>query len=392
MQYAYNNGARRPGPAEQINPPPPKNNGINIENIDYAISVSAAVLVLFGIIMVFSSSYYVAGIGEGDPLYYFKKQALFAVMGFCAMYLMSNMNYQFIKKAAPFVYLMANVLLVVVQFFPSNSSARAMRWINIPGLNISFQPSEFAKIGVILMLSAVIGSKKDLLNRWGGVFKMSALVLVPCALVAISDFGTAIVLALIGFGIIFIAAPHTIRYLFLGALGGGAAAAYVIFGGGFRSNRFYAWLDPFAYRSTYGNQIVNSLFAVGSGGFLGLGLGQSRLKIGFLPEAHNDMIFSIVCEELGFIGAFLILALFCILIARGIKTAMNALDSFGSLVASGIVLMFGCQAIINVAVVTNSIPNTGITLPFISYGGSSLVISMFMIGVLLNISRLSRGR
>ena len=403
MQYAYernitttqgdarrvkNPAAGRDARAAEAQP----NVRTNIGNIDYAISVSASVLVLIGVVMVFSSSYYYAGRGEGDPLYFVKKQAATAVMGFCAMYILSSVNYHYLKKLSGVAYLIANALLVAVQFMPSSGSSRANRWMTIPFINSSLQPSEVAKVGVILLLSSVIASNKDLLKKWTGVIFLGLLTAIPCALIAWSDLGSAIILAVIGFGIIFIASPHTARYVVLGAAGSGALVSYIIFGGGFRSGRFNAWLNPFAYRSTYGNQIVQSLYAVASGGFFGLGLGQSRQKIGFLPEAHNDMIFSIVCEELGFIGAFLILALFGVIIARGIRTAMNAVDTFGSLAASGAALMIGSQAIVNVAVVTNSIPNTGITLPFISSGGTSLIISMAVIGVLLNISRFSKGR
>ena len=402
MQYAYTNAnGRRPGyaageikPYERAannRPAKEKASLTNIRNIDYAISVTATILVLLGIVMVFSSSYFEAGRGDGDPLYFVKRQALMAVGGFCLMYITSNINYLYIKKFSPLIYLLANVLLVVVQFVPSKIAARGNRAIDIPFTTFSFQPSEIAKIGVILLLSAVISANKDMLKRWPGVFKLLFLTAVSAGLVAWGDMGTAVTVAVIGVGIIFIASPHTIRYIVLGAAGSAGLAAFLFYGDNWRSNRIEAWLDPFANSQNYGMQIVNSLFAVGSGGFFGLGLGMSRQKIGFLPEAHNDMIFSIICEELGMIGAFLIIALFCILIARGFRAAMNAVDLFGSLVASGIAIMFGSQAIINIAVVTNSIPNTGIPLPFISYGGTSLLISMAMIGVLLNISRLSKG-
>ena len=171
---------------------------------------------------------------------------------------------------------------------------------------------------------------------------------------------------------------------------GGLVSYMAFFSKGFRGARFAAWLDPFSNPSETGYQIIQSLYAVASGGIFGLGLGQSRQKLGFLPEAHNDIIFSIVCEELGFFGAAMILILFAILIWRGIKIAINATDLFGTLVASGIVIMIASQVIINVAVVTNSIPNTGVPLPFISYGGTSVAIMMMLIGILLNISRYSR--
>ena len=215
-------------------------------------------------------------------------------------------------------------------------------------------------------------------------------VFLTVILIALANLSTAIIVSLIGFGIIFIASPYTAVFFISGLIGASGLVFYMSRAKDFRGGRFSAWLDPFSDPSATGYQIVQSLYAVASGVIFGLGLGQSRQKLGFLPEAHNDIIFSIICEELGFFGAMIVLILFAILIWRGIKIAVNATDLFGTLVASGIVIMIASQVIINVAVVTNSIPNTGVPLPFISYGGTSVAIMMMLIGILLNISRYSR--
>jgi len=200
-------------------------------------------------------------------------------------------------------------------------------------------------------------------------------------------------MAVIGFGIIFIASPHTLRFIIAGIGGVSSVVAYLVYAaantGSFRGGRLMAWLDPFADPTGKGYQTVQSLYAIASGGWFGLGLGQSRQKT-FIPEAHNDIIFSIVCEELGLAGAAIVILLFSILIWRGFKVAMNAPDTFGSLTAAGIVVTIAAQVIINIAVVTNTIPNTGVSLPFISSGGTALVVMMGMVGILLNISRYSR--
>ena len=361
----------------------------DIENIDHSISVAATMLVLIGVIMVFSSSYFEASGSGGRPFfYYFQKQAVAAVMGFCAMFAVSYFRYQLFMRMTSIFYVAANALLVYVYFFTEG----AKRWLTIPGTTFSFQPSELAKVAIVMLLSAIIGTNRDILKKWGGFIYLSVIAVIPVALIALADLGTAIVAAVIGFGIIFVASPHILRFILAGSIGAGGFAAYIMFGADFRPDRITAWLDPFSYPRTIGYQIIQSLYAIGSGGFLGLGPGQSRQKMGFIPEAHNDIIFSVICEELGLFGGVIILIFFAIIIVRGIKVALNAVDAFGSMLASGIVLMIGFQAIVNVAVVTNSIPNTGVTLPFISYGGTSLTVTMFMVGVLLNISRQSKPK
>jgi cell division protein FtsW len=302
---------------------------------------------------------------------------------------MSNFNYIRLKKLSFLFYIIANSLLVFVLLFGVVKKG-AKRWINLPLIG-SFQPSEFAKVAIILFISYIISKNKNILKNMFGHIICSSFVFITVILIALGNLSTAIIVTIIGVGIIFIASPFTTIFIILGLGGASALISYIaFFAKNFRGARFSAWLNPFDDPSGTGYQIIQSLYAVASGGIFGLGLGQSRQKLGFIPEAHNDIIFSIICEELGFFGALIVLLLFAILIWRGIYIALNAVDLFGTLVASGITMMVASQAIINIAVVTNSIPNTGVPLPFISYGGTSVAIVMMLMGILLNISRYSK--
>lgn len=363
---------------------------IFVGQYDFTILLTVIILVLFGIIMIFSASYYSASNSSSinDMYYFLKRQLLWAVIGFCAMSLMSTINYRHFRKFTLPIYLLSIFFLILVLFIGKEIGG-AKRWIEIPGIG-GFQPSEFAKIALILFLSNYIYSNKDILNRLSGFIACAVIVSVPTVLIAIENMSTALVTALIGFAIIFIASPK-IWYFIVVALGGTAGVAYMLTAN-FRVGRIVAWRDPFADPMNTGYQILQALYAIGSGGLFGLGLGNSRQKLGYIPEGHNDIIFAIICEELGFFGAAILIFLFMILIWRGITTAINATDLLGCLIATGTTVLVAVQVIINVAVVTNTIPNTGIPLPFISYGGSSLSFLMFMIGVLLNISRYSREK
>lgn len=363
---------------------------IEIKNVDHTLLVSIVLLVLIGIVMVFSSSYYSATLNNEGRYHYFRMQTIVALIGFVAMMVISNVNYRYFKRFANMLYVVSIGLLIYVLFFGLTHGG-ATRWIHIPGLGIGFQPSEVAKIAIIFIVSKIISSKKNILNSFFGTAYVSIFILVCVFLVGIENMSTAIIITIIGFGIVFVASPYTAIFVFLGAAGvGGLVAFLALFADGFRGNRWNAWLDPFAYSTETGYQIVQSLFAIASGGLFGLGLGQSRQKRGFIPEAHNDIIFSIIAEELGLLGAGLVLFLFGVFLWRALKIAMDAQDLFGSLVATGIAIMIGSQVIINVGVVTNTIPNTGVPLPFISYGGTSLGIMMVSVGILLSISRYTK--
>lgn len=369
---------------------PKEETRILISSVDYAVLIATVLLVLSGVIMVFSASYYSAGNSAQcnyDIYFYFKKQGLWAAIGFVVMYLVSNFNYNKLKKLILPFYIVCNICLVLVLLIGRDANG-ARRWLQIGP--IGFQPSEITKIAMILLLANFISQHKKILNYWRGFFACMCIIALPAGLVAIENMSTALVISIIGMAVVFVASPRIV-YFVVGGLGAvGASAGMLIFGEKFRMGRIFAWLDPFSDPLDKGYQTIQSLYAIASGGLFGLGLGQSRQKLGYIPEGHNDIIFAIICEELGLFGAAILVFLFIILIWRGLNIAMNSVDMFGCLIASGIVVMIAIQVILNIAVVTNTIPNTGIPLPFISYGGTSLVFMMGSIGLLLNISRYSK--
>jgi len=368
-----------------------EDNIIAIGKMDYTILLVVLILVLFGLVMIFSASYYTASINKDyhyDMFFFVRKQALFAVAGFAFMIIVSNINYNMLRRLALPIYGTAVLLLIYVFFFGVAVNG-ARRWITLPIVG-SFQPSELMKVGTILVLSLLISTRKDILKKWPGFIFCCGVVGFGAFFVFIENFSTSLIICVIGIGIIFVASSYIMRFVVAGASAVSLLVVYLaFFSKGFRGDRFDAWLHPFDDPSNTAYQAVQSLYAIASGGMFGLGLGQSRQK-SFIPEAHNDIIFSIVCEELGFVGACIVIILFGVLIWRGIRVALRAPDTFGSLVAAGVVIMIAAQTIINIAVVTNSIPNTGVPLPFISYGGTALMIMLGLVGVLLNISRYSK--
>jgi len=365
---------------------------IALVNMDYTLLVTSILLTLFGIVMVYSSSYYMASTSAAfgyDMFGPVRSQIMAAIVGVAAMLLISSLSYSKVLRLFTFpAYVGAIVLLILTVMFGEVVNG-AKRWIDLPVIG-RFQPSEVAKIAIIMVMAHLIAYRKNLADNISGIIKLSVLIGIIAAIIGkgTNNWSSAIIICIIGFGIIFVASAKT--WPFIAAAGAAAAGLVAVLatgGGGVRSGRFSAWLDPFSDPTAKGFQIVQSLYAIGSGGMFGLGLGQSRQKLGFLPEAHNDIIFSIVCEELGFIGAMLVLFLFGVYLWRAIKIALNAKDMYGCLLATGIALMVGSQTLINIAVVTNSMPNTGVPLPFISHGGTSLDVMLFCTGILLNISR-----
>ncbi len=357
---------------------------IVIGNADYIIMLCVILLVMFGIIMVFSSSYYTSGRGDGDMYEYLKKELVFAVLGFIAMFFAVKIPHKNWMRFARILYIVSCVLLVIV-IFAGKEVGGAKRWIELGP--ITFQPSEIAKMAVILALSTLLTQNPKLLDTWDGVGIYAATLAIPCGLVAVENLSTAIVIGAIGCAILFVYTPKMIYFVPV-AVAGVLGIVFMIVFSGFRSDRFSAWLDPFSVSSDTGYQIVQSLYSIASGGFFGLGLGGSRQKLGYMPEAHNDIIFAIVCEELGWVGAAIIVTLFMVLLWRGVLVAVkHSYEPFSMLMATGITSMIAVQVIINIAVVTNSIPNTGIPLPFISYGGTSMIMLLFSMGVLMNISK-----
>jgi cell division protein FtsW len=330
---------------------------------------------------------------QNDAYYYLKRQGLFFASGAAVMLLTMNISYRYFRSMAFMIYLAANALLVVAAFI-GISSHGAQRWIPVPIIG-QFQPSEVAKAGVIFYMAFLIAQNPKMLLKWPTFILACGVVGVTAGLVMLGNsLSMAIIVTLVGMGIIFIACPYIMRFVVVIAGGVAGLAGYFMYTAmsaaeNFRIGRIEAWINPFSDPTGDGFQVIQSLYAIASGGMFGLGIGNSRQKT-FVPEAHNDIIFSIICEELGFVGGALVLALFGILIWRGLKIAMNAPDTFSSLTAAGIMILISAQVVLNVAVVTNSMPNTGVPLPFISYGGTSLMVTLFLVGVLLNISRHSK--
>ncbi|MCL2851913.1 MAG: putative lipid II flippase FtsW [Defluviitaleaceae bacterium] len=359
---------------------------INQGSVDYTLCFVTVVLVLIGIVMIFSASYQHAAMRGINMFHFVQRQSLFAAVGLGVMYVMSNIHYRLLLRTGWPLYIVSGVMLVYVAV-AGEVVGGARRWIELPLIG-RFQPSEVMKVAIIMLIAFMIFRNKRILETWKGFFYLSGIVGFAVSLVLLGrSLSVGMIISIIGMGMIFAASPHIMRFLVMGGAAVGGLVLYLtVLSDGFRNERVNAWLDPFAYPLGVGYQTIQSLYAVASGGLFGLGIGQSRQKT-FIPEPQHDMIFAIIAEELGFAGAAFILVLFGILIWRGIKIAVNATDMFGALVATGIVIMIASQTIINVAVVTNSIPNTGMPMPFISYGGTSLLVSMFLIGVLLNISR-----
>ena len=358
-----------------------KNFFVKGEYFDYVLLFVVLLLVGFGLVMVYSTSSYKAYLDFGDSGDFFKRQLLFSLLGFVAMVVVSKINYQKWKRFSGLIYLIMLVLQIAVLFLGLDSHG-AKRWIQIGP--ISFQPSEFAKIGMILFMAHLISNKANIIKKFMELIKIYVVGLIIIGLIAIENLSTAIVIMAIIIVMTFITSPKYKQFFILGILAILLVAVFIA-SAGYRGERIDAWLDPENHEKGY--QTMQSLYAIGSGGIFGKGLGQSMQKLGFIPESHNDMIFSVVCEELGLFGAICVITLFIILIWRCVIVADNARDLYGSLIVIGVMTHIAVQVIINLAVVTNTMPNTGVPLPFISYGGSSMLFILIEMGVVLSVSR-----
>lgn len=362
---------------------------------DYSLVAAIILLTCFGLIMLYSTSAYTSTLRFGDDMYFFKKQAAISFVCIAGALFISLFDYHILARFTGALYAMAAASMILVRTPLGTVSNGARRWLKIGP--IQFQPAEIAKIAVIVCLSYMIvhmGKKMNSLKACmtlGGMGTFLAMLAYVCT----DNLSTAIIIFCITAGMIFVAHPKTRIFLIIA----GAAILFVaiivlIIGqtvqktDDFRLNRIVAWLHPENATGDAAYQTIQALYAIGSGGFLGRGLGNSIQKLGSVPEAQNDMIFSIVCEELGLVGAGTIIVLFLILIWRFFVIATHAPDLFGALIAAGAMAHMMIQVILNIAVVTNSIPNTGITLPFISYGGTSVVFLLLEMGLVLSISRL----
>lgn len=357
-------------------------------SIDLPFAALTLLLLTIGVVMVLSASYarayYSAATGH-NAAYYFMRQLGFALAGVGAMYALSLFPMQFYRRMSFLVLAAAAGLLALVPVI-GVSQGDAKRWISL-GFT-TFQPSEIAKIGIILYFAALIckfkGRKRTV--RYGILPFAGVLLIIVALLVMEPHFSAAIIIIAIGAVMLFLGGVRL--YWFVGALIAALAALGVVMTFfPYASSRITTWLDPFANTSGSGYQIVQSLYAIGSGGLFGLGLGQGRQKYLYLPEEHNDFIFPVVCEELGFVGAIAILILFALLVIRGYWLAMHMRDRYSFLVTAGITTLLAIQVILNVAVVTNLVPCTGISLPFFSYGGTALLIQLAEMGIVLSASR-----
>ena len=364
--------------------------------IDFILLVDVLLMLAVGIVMVMSASSPTSLSETGKSYTYVKTQAISAVMGLAGMLIISRINYKIYKKFYKIIYIGIIILLASVAIV-GKSVGGAKRWIDL-GF-ISFQPSELAKIGLIIFYAMLLTMNKERLNKFWGGFLYPFLYLLPVIgiLVGVQNHLSATLLIVMIVSVMMLMAGSRLRYfLTVGLAGAGTGLAGLLLyaqithEGFFRIQRLITFMNPFADKQNTGWQIIQSLYAIGSGGLFGVGLGNSTQKYLYLPEAHNDFIFSIIAEELGFVGCIAIIAMFAVFIWRGIIIAMKAPDMFSSLVAAGITTMIGLQAIINIAVVTSSMPNTGMPLPFFSYGGTALLILMCSVGILLNISRYAK--
>ena len=371
----------------------PLRGAAQLDYFDYNLLAVIILLTGFGLVMLYSTSSYAAQMQLGDDMYYFKKQALISIACIIAAVFASFFDYHIFWYLGTWLYAISFVLIALVLTPLGVTINGARRWLD---LGIQFQPAEIAKLAVIVLVP-------QLIIKMGKNFRGFKPVLVPFAAgfllsmetyLITSNLSTAFIIMAITCVIIFVAHPKTWPFIALLAAGGVIVLLIVLVikhsmttGGGFRVKRVLVWLDPEAYRSEGGWQIIQALYALGSGGFFGKGLGNSAQKMGYVPEAQNDMIFSIVCEELGVFGGIIVIFLFGYMLYRLFYIAQNAKDLYGSLIVTGIFAHIMLQVILNISVVINLIPTTGITLPFISYGGTSVLFLMAEMALALAVSR-----
>lgn len=364
----------------------------NAPPIDLFLLLSVLMLALFGTAMVFSAGYAYADFRYDDSTYFMKRQTLFLAIGIAGMLLFSKVSVSFIERITPILYAITLTLLILVLMIGLVGNG-AKRWISLGPITI--QPSEIAKVTMVLMMARYFVAYEPLAlekkNRrhiflYGTLFPMAIMLSVILPVMLQKHLSCIIILGLIGVSLLVMSGSDT-RYLRFFALLGVIGVTFLALFTDYTKDRITVWLDPEAYQLTGGWQTLQGLMAIGSGGILGLGYGKSLLKYCYISEPANDMIFTVLCEELGFLGAMLAMLLFALLIYRGYHIAVRTRDTFARLAALGIVTKIAIQVLLNIAVVTNTIPNTGISLPFFSYGGSSLVMLFLEMGILLSISR-----
>ncbi|MDO4262344.1 MAG: putative peptidoglycan glycosyltransferase FtsW [Eubacteriales bacterium] len=351
------------------------------EPVDYVLLILVLLLAAFGLVILYSTSAYNGRVKFADPAYYFKKQFFATSIGLMAMYLVSQADYRSWLRFAWAGYGLALLLSTAVLFIGDEYNG-SKRWLSLGPL--SFQPSEYAKLAVVILLASIVSRQASRMKSWRYMFLVILLILPIVGLVGSNNLSTAIIILGIAVILIFIANPQFLPFIWMGALGTGFIGIFLSVES-YRLERLAIWRNPELYEKGY--QTMQGLYAIGSGGVFGVGLGGSMQKLGFVPEAQNDMIFSIICEELGLFGAFGVILLFALLIWRLMVIATHTKELSGALLAAGVMGHIMIQVVLNIAVVTNTIPNTGITLPFISYGGTSVVFLLAEIGLILSVSR-----
>jgi len=363
---------------------------VNPGKVDGAFLLVVLLLLAFGLVTLFSSSYVYAyyNVG-GDSFYFIKRQLIFALIGLVAMTFASFFDYRKFKDWAWIIYLAAlGLLMVTVVIRFAVNGGEVTRWIRIG--SFQFQPSEVAKLSVIFLFAALgVANQKRIKTFQYGIVPF-LIVLAPVVLLMMLEphvSGTVLICG-IAASLMLIGGSNIKYFVWVAGLGAAALLIFILTGGiQYALDRLVYWRDPFASPLKEGYQVIQSMYAIASGGLTGQGLGQSKQKFLYLPEPQNDFIFAIACEELGFVGAVLIILLFIAFVWRGFSIALRAKDQFGTLVAAGITIQFGLQALLNMMVVTKTIPNTGISLPFFSYGGTALIMLLGEMGIMLNISR-----
>jgi len=351
-------------------------------NFDYTLLFIVIFILALGLVMLYSTSAYAASLKMGNSVYYLKKQLIAAVLGFIGMFFAAKIDYRRWSALSWPFYLVANVLCILV-IFTGTRLNDSSRWFNIGG--ISVQPSEIAKVAVIILLASIIDRAPKAQRSFKGSIMTLVLILPIFTIVGYNNLSTAVIIMGIAFVMVFIASPK--MWHFVGAAAGALVLVIIYIAlASYRAGRIDAWLHPEEYLTGTGFQTLQALYAIGSGGLFGKGLGESMQKY-IVPEAQNDMIFSIICEELGVFGAVCIILLYILMLYRLMFIASHAKDMFGSYICIGIMAHIAIQVILNIAVVTNSIPNTGVTLPLISYGGTSVAILLTELGLALSVSK-----
>ena len=361
--------------------------------MDVPFLLLTLLLTAIGLVMLFSASFPSAYYETGNPAYYFKRQAIFAVLGLSAMFVVAKVNYQRWRGAARLLLIFSIFLLILV-IIPhvGITNNGATRWLGIEGV-FTFQPSEIAKLAVIVYFADSISKKREKMLQWREGILPYAIILGVISILMLLEPHLSGTILIVGTGAVMMAVGG-MQGWFIGAGIGGVAAVAVLFvklveSGiiSYGASRIAMWHDPWLDMSDDGYQMVQSLIAIGSGGLLGLGLGKGRQKFMYLPEEHNDFIFAVVCEELGLIGACVIMLIFAMLLLRGFWIALHARDRFGTLLVVGVMTHLGLQVFLNIAVVSGLVPATGISLPFFSYGGTALALQLVEMGIVLSVSR-----